>query len=204
MSAIDGLTETATESVQDTLARFGAAMLSDAMGRRGALDCAITPVWPQARMVGRAFTVWTREGDNKGIHEALEVTAPGDVLVVAGQGSLARALIGEMIAIKAKARGLAGFVLDAPARDAHDLQELGVPVFSRGLVPTGPYKTGPFELGGSVCVAGVVVHPGDLVVGDRDGVTVVPAGRLDDVLAAAQTIFDGEVRKRVDNARPLA
>jgi regulator of RNase E activity RraA len=120
------------------LARFGTSMVSDAMERFGALDSEIQPQWPTARLVGSAFTVWTRSGDNLAIHEALDVVGPGDVLVVNGSGDKSRALIGEMIGIKAKARGVAGFVLDGAARDIEALQDLDMPVFARACTLPAP------------------------------------------------------------------
>lgn len=185
------------------LARFGAAVLGDAMGRRGCVDHALQARWPGAALAGPAFTVWTREGDNLAVHEALEVTAPGDVLVIDGHGATIRALIGEMIGIKAKARELAGFVIDGAARDIAELEALGVAVFSRGQTPAGPFKTGPFELLATVAIGGVVVRPGDAVVADRDGVVVVPRDRAADVLARAEEIAAGEVGKRTANAVPI-
>jgi RraA family protein len=185
------------------LSGFGAAVLGDAMGRRGCLDDSVQGRWPAAALAGPAFTVWTREGDNLAVHEALEVTAPGDVLVVDGHGATIRALIGEMIAIKAKARGLAGFVIDGAARDITELEALGMPVFSRGQTPAGPFKTGPFALLDTVSVGGVVVRPGDAVVADRDGVVVVPRDRASEVLARAEEIAANEVAKRAANAVPV-
>ena len=185
------------------LARFGAAVLGDAMGRRGCVDHGLQARWSGATVAGPAFTAWTREGDNLAVHEALEVTAPGDVLVVDGYGATTRALIGEMIGIKARARELAGFVIDGAARDIAELEALGVAVFSRAQTPAGPFKTGPFELLATVAIGGVVVHPGDAVVGDRDGVVVVPRQRAAEVLARAEEIAAGEVGKRVANAVPI-
>jgi RraA family protein len=185
------------------LARFGAAVLGDAMGRRNCVDHSLQGRWPAATLAGPAFTVWTREGDNLAVHEALEVSAPGDVLVIDGNGVPTRALIGEMIGIKAKARGLAGFVIDGAARDIAELEALGVAVFSRGQTPAGPFKTGPFELLATVAIGGVVVHPGDAVVADRDGVVVVPRDRVAEVLARAEEIAAGEVAKRTANAVPI-
>jgi regulator of RNase E activity RraA len=187
----------------ERLARFGAAVLGDAMGRRNCVDDALQARWPGAALAGPAFTVWTREGDNLAVHEALEVTAPGAVLVIAGPGATTRALIGEMIGIKAAARGLAGFVIDGAARDIAELEALGVAVFSRGQTPAGPFKTGPYELLPTVAIGGVVVHPGDAVVGDRDGVVVVPRERAAEVLARAEEIAAGEVAKRAANAVPI-
>jgi regulator of RNase E activity RraA len=185
------------------LSRHGAAVVGDAMDRFGALESAIHAQWPTARLVGNAFPVWTRAGDNLAIHEALDVIAPGDVLVVNGGADTNRALIGEMIGIKAKARGLAGFVIDGAARDIDDLAALDMPVFARASSPAGPFKHGPYRLLEPIAVGGVCVHPGDAVLADRDGVVVVPRLRLPEVLERAQQIEDLERAKRIDNARPI-
>ena len=185
------------------LAGFGTAMVSDAMGRFGALDSEIRAQWPAARIVGNAFTVWTRSGDNLAIHQALDLVGPGDVLVINGFGDKTRALIGEMIGIKAKARGLAGFVIDGAARDIDALQRLDMPVFARAATPAGPYKNGPFRLLQPIAVGGVCVSPGDGVVADRDGVTIVARPALAETISAAAEIEAGEKSKRVANAQPV-
>jgi regulator of RNase E activity RraA len=186
-----------------SLDRFGAAMLTDAMERFGALDSEIHAQWPTARLVGNAFTVWTRAGDNLAIHKALDVVAPGDVLVVNGSGDKSRALIGEMIGIKAKARGVAGFVLDGAARDIDALRELDMPVFARASTPAGPYKHGPFRLVEPIAVGGVCVWPGDAVVADRDGVAVVGRTVVAETIEKARQIEALEATKRIANAKPI-
>ncbi len=178
-------------------------MLTDAMERFGALDSEIHAQWLTARLVGNAFTVWTRAGDNLAIHEALDVVAPGDVLVVNGSGDKSRALIGEMIGIKAKARGVAGFVLDGAARDIDALRELDMPVFARASTPAGPYKHGPFRLLEPVAVGGVCVSPGDAVIADRDGVAVIGRHMLAATIEKATQIEALEATKRIANARPI-
>ena len=187
----------------DELARYGTATVSDAMDRFGALDSGIRAQWPDARVVGNAFCVWTRPGDNLAVHESLDRVAPGDVLVVNGGGEVDRALIGELIAIKAKARGLSGFVLDGAARDVADLEGVGVPVFARAATPAGPYKDGPYRMSVPIAIGGVCVQPGDAMLGDRDGVVVVPRSDLTDVLARTRQIHEGEHAKRIDYARPI-
>jgi len=122
---------------------------------------------------------------------------------VNGSGDKNRALIGEMIGIKAKARGVAGFVLDGAARDIDALRELDMPVFARASTPAGPYKHGPFRLLEPTAVGGVCVSPGDAVIADRDGVTVVGRTRLAATVEKARQIEEQEVTKRVANAKPI-
>jgi regulator of RNase E activity RraA len=185
------------------LARFGTAMVTDAMERFGALDSEIQAQWPTARLVGNAFTVWTRSGDNLAIHKALDAVGPGDVLVVNGSGDKSRALIGEMIGIKAKARGVAGFVLDGAARDIDALRELDMPVFARASTPAGPYKHGPFRLLQPIAVGGVCVWPGDAVIADRDGVAAVGRTVLAETIEKAAELEAAEATKRITNAKPI-
>lgn len=190
------------EQLRD-LATIPSAVLGDAMERFNVMHEAISSAWRCGQVVGAAYTVTTREGDNAAIHEALESTAPGDILVVDGRGALDRALIGEMLAIKAVARGLAAFVLDGGVRDVDAIADLPMPVFARGRTPAGPYKSGPYRLLVPASVAGVVVTPGDAVVGDEDGVVVVPLADIDQVVERARQILANEEEKRVVNARPI-
>ncbi|MEV7084540.1 methyltransferase [Streptomyces sp. NPDC093085] len=177
-----------------------AATVSDAMDRFGVAD-GIRPLWPGAVMSGPAFTVWTRPGDNKGLHTAFETIRRGEVLVVNGGGDETRALIGELVVQKAKALCVGGIVLDGAARDVTELAGLGVPVFARAVTPAGPWKTGPYRIGGPIAVGGVPVLPGDWVVGDDDGVAVVPAAQAAGVAARARELIAGEAERRAANQR---
>ncbi len=172
------------------------ANIGDATERLGLLDSGINALWPGARAVGRALTVWTRAGDNKALQEAVRVAEPGDIMVVNGEGDTSRALVGELIAERARARGVVGIVLDGAARDVEVLAEMGFPVWARAVTPAGPYKFGPGRIGVPIAVGGVVCRPGDLVVGDGDGVTVVPAEDASAVLAAAREVEAEEARRR--------
>lgn len=178
------------------LAALPAANIGDAMDRLGALDSRIQAIWPGARVAGPALTVWTREGDNAALHEALRIARPGDVIVVNGGGDESRALLGELIGGRARSAGIAGFVLDGAARDAADLGAMGMPVFARACTPAGPYKNGPGRVGVTIAVGGVAVSPGDVVVGDGDGVVVVPASEVEQVAGAAEAVFEDEARRR--------
>jgi RraA family protein len=178
------------------LAALPAANIGDAMDRLGVIDSRIRPIWPGARLAGRAFTVWTRSGDNALVHQALEVVSPGDVIVINGGGDESRALIGELIGQRAKNAGVAGFVIDGAARDADGLSELGMPVFARAVTPAGPYKNGPGHLGRTIAVGGVAIAPGDFIFGDADGVVVVPAADGERIATAAEAVFALEEGKR--------
>jgi RraA family protein len=178
------------------------ANIGDAMERLNVVDSGIRTVWPGARIVGRAFTVMTAGGDNKAIHEALEHVGPGDVLVVNGQGATHRALIGELIAGRAAAKGVVGFVIDGAIRDVRDLEEMGFPVFARAVTPAGPYRNGPGYHQKPVAIGGVVVNPGDLVVADDDGVAVVPRDAEAGVIARAIAKHEQELAQRVGIPAP--
>jgi regulator of RNase E activity RraA len=180
----------------ERLAKLPAANIGDAMDRLGVADSAIQAIWPGAKLAGPAFTVWTRPGDNKGIHAALQLARPGDVIVVAGGGDESRALLGELIGERAINLGVAGFVLDGAARDAEALGEIGMPVFARATSPAGPYKDGPFRLGTALAFGGVPVLPGDVIVGDSDGVVVIPREQAAAVADAAEAVFADETNRR--------
>lgn len=184
------------QGIVDRLAKLPAANIGDAMDRLGVADSAIQAVWPGAKLAGPAFTVWTRPGDNKGIHAALQLARPGDVIVVAGGADESRALLGELIGERAINLGVAGFALDGAARDAEALGEIGMPVFARATSPAGPYKDGPFRLGTAVAFGGVPVLPGDVIVGDSDGVVVIPRDQAAAVAEAAEAVSADETSRR--------
>ena len=171
------------------------SVLSDSMERTGGV-CGVHPVpggrWP--RVAGPALTVRTRPGDNLVVHRALDLAERGDVLVVDAGGALDRAVLGELMARWATARGLAALVVDGAVRDVEGLAEGPLPVLARGVNHLGPYKVGPGEIGGPVHAGGTVVRSGDVVVADADGVVVVPHERVADVVPA------GEELARVEEA----
>lgn len=168
------------------LAALPVANIGDSMDRLNVVDPAIRAVWRGSKVAGPAFTVEVAGGDNAGIHEAIARVPSGAVLVVNGHGVTDRALIGELIAERLRKVGCAGFVVDGAVRDVDDLEQMGFPVFARSSSPAGPYKNGPFRVGVPIALGGVVVAPGDIVVGDRDGLAVVPAAQAAAVLERAR------------------
>lgn len=186
------------DSMLAQLAELPAANIGDAMERLNVVDAAISSQWCGARLAGRAITVYTAAGDNSAIHEAVDQITDGDVLVVNGQGETAHALVGELIAGRAKVRGCRGFIIDGAVRDVADFAEMRFPVFARAITPAGPYRNGPGSVNVDVAIGGVVVHPGDLVLGDDDGVVVVPADKAEDVLAGARAKHEREMVQRAE------
>ena len=131
---------------------------------------ALRPYHRSGRLLGTAVTVKTRPGDNQTLHRAYELLRPGDILVVDGGGDLTQALVGEIMMSRARAMGVAGFVIDGAIRDVDAFQQADFPCYARGVTHRGPYKSGPGEINVPVSIDGMVVMPGDVVVGDTDGI----------------------------------
>lgn len=161
------------------LGAFETPDVSDLMNRLYTMDVGIRPIVSGARVLGPACTVKVFPGDNLMVHKALDVAAPGDVIVVDTGRSGTNAVLGDMITTKASHREVGGFVIDGLVRDVDGIRALGtVPVFARGVTPIGPLHRGPGEINHPVSCGGIVVHPGDVVVGDANGVAVVPRREL--------------------------
>jgi 4-hydroxy-4-methyl-2-oxoglutarate aldolase len=165
---------------------YPSATLHEAMGRKGALPSAIKPVARGMRLCGPAFTVEARPLNNINIHRAIARAVPGDVLVVSVGGAYEGGYFGEIMAHGAATRRLGGLVIDGCVRDADLLEEIGFPVFARGLAIRGTLKEEGGSLNQAITVGDVTVRPGDIVVGDRDGVVVVPREDVGSALATAQ------------------
>lgn len=172
------------------------ANIGDARDRMGMVDGGIKPLWTGAKAAGWARTVCVPAGDNKLLHTALERITPGDFLIVNGQAFTDRALLGELMAEKARKRGAVGIVADGALRDVRDLEEMGFGAWARATNPSGPYKNGPGQVDVPVAVGRVVVEPGDLIVADDDGVIVVPAAEAAGTLDRALAVQQDEARRR--------
>lgn len=173
------------ESVISRAREYQAAILSDVAGRRGALYSAVAPLRNDMKLVGTAFTVEVRPGDNLMFHVALALAKPGDVIVVAGHGYGSGALFGELMVKQAEAAGLGGFVVDGASRDFDTISHSSMPIFAAGRNPAGPTKNIDGKICHPVSLGNVSVSSGDLVVGDCDGVVVIPAAEVEQVLEAA-------------------
>lgn len=184
--------------IVEQAARYPSSILADVAGRRGALHGRIAPLAPTMRFAGPALTVELRPGDNLMIHAALAVAQPGDVIVVDGKGDLGSALMGEIMSQQAAALGVAAVVIDGAVRDSEAIRELGFPMFAAGLNPNGPTKCVAGRLNHPVSIGGVTVKPGDLVVGDADGVTVIEREKAAAMLPLAAEKVAAETRRIAD------
>ncbi|WP_096785367.1 RraA family protein [Rhodobacter sp. CZR27] len=182
------------------VARFAAlpvANVSDSMHRMTAAGPRLQKMHRDGTLAGPALTVKTRPGDNLMLHKAIDLAAPGDVIVVDAGGDLTNSLMGELMLAHAVRRGVAGFVLNGAIRDADAFLTTNLPVYAAGVTHRGPYKDGPGEINVPVAIDGMVIEPGDLVLGDSDGVLSVP-------FAVAEEVFARTVAKQEAEAKLMA
>lgn len=161
------------------------ANVSDAMNRMAAGGASLRPMHGGGVLAGPAVTVKARPGDNLMLHKAIDIAEPGDVVVVDAGGDLTNALIGELMTAHAEYRGLAGIVIYGAIRDAGAIREGKFPIFAAGISHRGPYKDGPGEVNVPIAIEGMVIMPGDLVLGDDDGLVCVAIDDAETVYAAA-------------------
>ncbi|MDP4021688.1 RraA family protein [Methylobacterium sp. NEAU 140] len=182
--------EAATATISDNLDR-----LPGAVGLR--------PFHRGGRLLGTALTVQVRAGDNLAIHQALEEARPGDVLMVDGGGDASRALVGDIMKAIAESRGVAGFVIDGAIRDVAAFAASDFPCYARAAIHRGPYKVGPGTINGPVSVGGWIVNPGDVVVGDADGVVTFPPALAPTLIEAvrAQDAREAEALRMIREGR---
>lgn len=166
--------------------------LSDSMERLYAGGPQLRPMYKGATLAGAAFTVKTAPGDNLLVHKALDVAQPGDVIVVDAGGFADHAIIGELMAARARQRRIAGLVIWGAIRDSAELGAGDYPVFACAVTHRGPYKNGPGEINVPITMGGMPVNPGDIIVGDADGLVAVPQSMAEAVLASAKAILAKE------------
>ncbi len=169
------------------------ANVSDCMSRMTAGGPRLRPMHGGGMLAGPALTVKARPGDNLMLHKALDLAEPGDVIVCDGGGDLTNSLIGEIMVAHAIKRGIAGVVIDGAIRDAGAIRAGHFPVFAAGVSHRGPYKDGPGEINVPIAIDGMVIEPGDLILGDDDGVLSVPFDHVESVLKATQAKQAAEV-----------
>lgn len=180
-----------TRPSKELVARFKdmpVANIDDNMGRIAAVDTAIEPVG-KGQLLGTAFTIRVPQGDNLMFHAAMDLAQPGDVIVIDAGGFTDRAIFGELMATYCKTRGIKGIVCDGAIRDRGGLAAMeDFPVYARSATPNGPYKNGPGEIGVPVVIGGKVVNPGDIIVGDDDGVIVIDPAIADEIADATLAV----------------
>jgi RraA family protein len=160
-------------------------LISDNMNRLSAVGSRIRPFHKEGKLVGSAFTVKTRPGDNLMVHKAIDIAKQGDVIVVDAGGEVTNAIIGEIMMRLAQKKGISGFVIDGAIRDSGVISKETFPVYACGVTNRGPYKDGPGEIGVPVSIGGAIVNPGDILVGDEDGLVVVPFEKAEEILELA-------------------
>ncbi|MEW1980223.1 4-carboxy-4-hydroxy-2-oxoadipate aldolase/oxaloacetate decarboxylase [Citricoccus sp. NPDC079358] len=185
----------------DTLAEYSVATVHEAQGRTGLLASAITPIQSGTRVAGSAVTVTVAPGDNTTIAVAVEQCQEGDLLVVTPRAPCDMGYFGDLLATSLKTRKVRGLVIDAGVRDVADLQAMDFPVWSRYVSAEGTTKGNLGDVNVPISIAGQIVHPGDAVLADDDGVVIVPCARVAGVLVAAQ---DREEKEEISRARYLA
>jgi len=166
--------------------------LSDSMERLYAGGPQLRPMHKEGKLAGPAFTVKTAPGDNLLVHKALDSARPGDVIVVDAGGFADQAIIGELMMSRARQRGVAGLVIWGAIRDSAEIGAGSYPVYACGVTHRGPYKDGPGEINVPIAIGGMTVNPGDIMVGDADGLVAVPQERAEQVLASAKAIVAKE------------
>lgn len=168
------LTKRPEKAIIEQFSNVATPHISDNLNRMHAVCCGLRAYHKEGRMAGTAFTVKTRPGDNLMVHKAIDLAEPGDVIVVDAGGDGTNAIVGEIMLRLAQRRGIAGFVIDGCIRDTEAFRKDVFPVYARGITHRGPYKDGPGEINVPVSVGGQLIHPGDIVIGDEDGIAVVP------------------------------
>ena len=181
------------------------ANIDDCMGRIASSNSSLKSM-NKSPLVGTAFTVRCPEGDNLMFHKAIHMAQPGDVLVIAAGGSMNRALCGEIMSYTAMKAGIKGFIIDGCIRDKDEIgQFTDFAVYAKGVIANGPYKNGPGEINVPVTVCGQVINPGDIIVGDGDGIVIVKPEEAADLIDKANKIhkMEEEIIADIKNGKKL-
>jgi 4-hydroxy-4-methyl-2-oxoglutarate aldolase len=179
-----------------TLGEFGVATVHEAQGRTGLMLPYMRPIYIEARIASPAVTVYCHAGDNLMIHAAIEICHKGDVLVITTQSESTDGMFGELLATSCQAHGIAGVVIDAGVRDVLDLTKMKFPVFSKAISSQGTVKETAGSVNIDVVCAGAIVHPGDVIVADADGVVVVGRREVAEVVRLGEERLAKEARNR--------
>lgn len=169
------------------------ANIDDCMSRSAAVSSDIKPL-NKSRLLGTAFTVKVPQGDNLMFHKAMDLAKPGDVIVIDAGGNIDRAIFGELMISYCKKRGLAGVIIDGAIRDQNELSDMDFPIYAKGFVPNGPYKNGPGEINTTISFGGKIVHPGDIIVGDADGIVIIKPEDAEYIASEVQNVMEKEMK----------
>lgn len=188
-------TSVASAKLVEDFAQLPVANVSDSMNRLTAAGTRLRPMHRSGGMAGVALTVKSRPGDNLMLHKALDLAVPGDVIVCDAGGDSTNALMGELMLAYAVKRGVAGIVLNGAIRDLDAFIETNLPTFATGVTHRGPYKDGPGEINVPISIDGMVINPGDIIIGDSDGVLCVPQEVAEEVLKNTQAKHASEEKQ---------
>jgi len=186
-----------------SFAAIPVANISDVMQRLTAGGPSLRPMHAGGVLAGPAFTVKSRPGDNLFVHKAIAMAAPGDVIVVDAGGDMTNAIIGELMVRTASRKGIAGIVINGAIRDLDTISQGDFPVYAAGVTHRGPYKNGPGQINTAISLDGMVIEPGDLIVGDADGLLCVPYAEAEDILkwASEKNALEADIIRDIDNDR---
>lgn len=185
-------TRTASGALVAEFAKLPVANVSDCMSRLTAAGPTLRPMHRSGGLAGVALTVKSRPGDNLMLHKAIDMAVPGDVIVLDAGGDVTNSVMGELMLAYAIKKGMTGFVLNAAIRDAGAFLETNLPTFAAGITHRGPYKDGPGEINVPVSLGGMIIEPGDIIIGDWDGVLCVPQEAAAEILKKAQEKMQAE------------
>lgn len=190
-------------SLVKSFANIPVANISDVMLRLTAGGPSLRPMHAGGVLAGPALTVKSRPGDNLFVHKAIEMAAPGDVIVVDTGGDTTNAIIGELMVRTASRKGIAGFVINGAIRDIDTISQGRFPVYAAGITHRGPYKNGPGEINTTISLDGMVIEPGDLIIGDADGLLCVPFDEAGDILkwANEKNALEASIIRDIDSDR---
>jgi 4-hydroxy-4-methyl-2-oxoglutarate aldolase len=187
--------ERPSKELTERFSKLGSATVHEASGRKGAVNPAIKPIRKGLRLCGPAFTVECGPGDNLMLHKALEKAQPGDVLVTSVSGYPEGGYFGGLMAVSAVARQLGGLAIDGCIRDSEEIIAMGFPIFARGFCIRGTSKSVPGLINHPTVFGGIVVQPGDLILGDDDGLVTIPRAEVESVLEKALQRVEAEIKK---------
>lgn len=191
--------ERANLALIEEVSHYPVALIGDVLNRMGMMASAIRHTAGKPTFFGTILPLNTREGDNLAIHRALDEAQTGDVLVINGNSETNRSVFGDLLGEICLAKQVAAVVIDGAVRDVEELDSMGLPVFARGVSPAGPSKYGPGQVGIAVACGNVVCHPGDAIVGDKDGIIVISRTLLPSLVEKlkSQNAYEIKFREKV-------